>query len=268
MPLTTINNTTSEVLGGIHPPSDIAPIQQATGGIPGEIYFAIVILAITTIACMVILHLIVAIWGSPVLKAASSRTSGNAIIQQFQNSKIGSLLLAPISCGAIRHAKVSDGTLITTPHGINNLSGHSFVNSWNLLGISIPTFLMGGISRLREKGIYTRDQLIYLTTPQLNKDTQAPEIILNPYDNLITDSYNFNIFTDILEKSKTPNYINLQIEHTGDFINSVNQHYTESEITKEVQSYLMTIKNTFGNTIIITAIAVFIVALAMYMLGV
>lgn len=259
MSLTLTNNTT-----GIHP----APLQetaQQVGTISGEAYFAVVIISLSIIACLLILYLIIRIWGNPIIKAASSRTSGSAIIQHFQNSKIGSLLLAPINCGAIRHAKVSDGTLITTPHGINNLSGHSFVNSWNLLGISIPTFLMGGISKLREQGILTRDHLTYLVTPQPKEGKLLPAQ-LDRFGNIITEAYDFNDFGDILKKSRNPSYINLQIEYVGDFIQSVNQHYTESEITKEVQSYLMKFRDGFAATLILTAVAVFIVGLAIYIL--
>ncbi|PWB55609.1 MAG: hypothetical protein C3F06_02435 [Candidatus Methanoperedenaceae archaeon] len=243
-------------------------MSQQAGTISGEAYFAIVIISLTIIACLIILYLIVRIWGSPIFTAASSKTSGNAIIQHFQNSKIGSLLLAPINCGAIRHAKVSDGTLITTPYGINNLSGHSFVNSWNLLGISIPTFLIGGISKLREHGIFTTDHLKYLTTPQKNPDNESEffQAKLDRYKNIITEAYDFDNFHDILEKSKDPTYINLQIEYVGDFIQSINQHYTESEITKEVLSYTMKFRDGFAATLILTSVAVFIVGLAIYII--
>jgi hypothetical protein len=273
MSLNLINNTT----GGIHPEplQQTAQAAQQAGTISGEAYFAVVIISLTIIACLIILYLIVRIWGNPIFKAAASRTNGSAIIQHFQNSKIGSLLLAPINCGAIRHAKVSDGTLITTPHGINNLSGHSFVNSWNLLGISIPTFLMGGISKLRERGILTRDHLTFLVTPQPKPTTEPlpegekPQMAsaqLDRFKNIITEAYDFDNFQDILKKSKNPTYINLQIEHVGDFIQSVNQHYTESEITKEVQSYLMKFRDGFAATLILTAVAVFIVGLAIYII--
>lgn len=265
MPLNLTNNTT-----GIHP----EPLQQAAqqaGTISGEAYFAIVIISLTIIACLVILYLIIRIWGSPIFKAAAARTSGSAIIQHFQNSKIGSLLLAPINCGAIRHTRVADGTLITTPYGINNLSGHSFVNSWNLLGISIPTFLIGGVSKLRERGIFTTDHLTYLVTPQPKPQTEGKEPEFYPakldrFKNIITEAYDFDNFTDVFEKSKDPIYINLQIEYVGDFIQSINQHYTESEITKEVQSYLMKFKDGFAGTLILTAVAVFIVGLAIYII--
>lgn len=279
MPLELMNTTEA---AGIHPPEIAQQAQQAAGGIPGEIYFAVVILSITAIAVLLIIYIIIRLWGSPILKAAEAKTSGNTIIQHFQNSKIGSFILGPLACGAIRHKKISDGTLITTPHGINTLEGLSFINSWSLLGISIPTFLIGGVSKLRERGIYTRDHLEYLTTPQPipgdpaqppteGNEPQPPKLALAQIDrfkNIITEAYNFDDFNDILKNSKDPKFINLQIEYVGDFIPSMNPHYTEAEITLEVQANMISFKNPFIATIMFTAIAVFIVAIGMYILGV
>ncbi len=231
-------------------------VTQSTSGMDGLLYFIMLFFFIGIIMSMLVFYLIIRIWGNPILKAASSRKSGDAIIQHFQNSKIGTFLLAQISCGAIRHKKISDGTLITIANGINNLEGHSFINSWNLIGISIPTFLMGGISKLRQIDVLTSNQLTDIVE-------KIPE---NRFKNIITESYDFNDFEGIIKKCHDPNYINLEIEHTGDFIESVNQHYTESEITKEVQSYIMKFKDGFAGIIMITAIAIFIVAIAMYVL--
>ncbi len=130
---------------------------------------------------------------------------------------------------------------------------------------------MGGISKLRERGILTSEHLTYLVTPQEKPQTEGkePELIpaqLDRFKNIITEAYDFDNFQDIIKKSKNPAYINLQIEYVGDFIQSVNQHYTESEITKEVQSYLMKFRDGFAATLILTAVAVFIVGLAIYII--
>jgi len=223
---------------------------------PGEWYFGIVVIFLLILVSILVIYLIIRFWGNPILVAASSRRTGDAIIQHFENSRIGIFKIAPIGQGAIRHKKIADGTLITTPGGINNLNGHSFVNSWNLLGISLPTFLIGGVSKLRQAGIRTRNELECLI--QVTPDMR--------YNNLISESYNFNDFAGILLKSKDPAFINLEIEHVNDFIESVNQHYTESEITKEIRSYIMKLSDGFAGMILMTAIAIFIVALAIYIM--
>jgi len=266
MPLEFINNSTA----GIHPEgAGLIPLQNTIppGYISGEAYFIIIIISLAAMACLTVIYFIVRVWGNPILKAAEARTSGNAIIQHFQNSKIGSFLISPLSGGAIRHKKVSDGTLITTPHGINTLGGLKFVNSWNIIGISIPTFLVGGISKLREMGVYSKADLKYVTTPQKNQE-EKEIILLDKNENLIKESYNFDDFKDLILKSRNPSFINLQIEFVGDFIKSVNQHYTESIITIETRIATIKHKDGFGATIIITAVAIFMIAIALYILGV
>lgn len=223
---------------------------------PGEWYFVMMIFFLLVLVSMLVIYLVIRIWGNPIMKAAESRRTGDAIVQHFENSKIGILKNAPIGQGAIRHKKISDGTLVTTPGGINNLAGHSFVNSWNLLGISIPTFLIGGVSKLRQMDVRTRGELENI----IELDNQKR------FNNLITESYDFNNFEDVLIKSKRPSFINLEIEHVNDFIESVNQHYTESEISKEVRSYLMKLGDNFVGIMMTTAIALFIVGLIIYIL--
>lgn len=242
------NVTAAEVIRPVSLPDPTA--------MPGEWYFVMLVGFLLILVSMLVIYLVIRLWGNPILKASESRRTGDAIVQHFENSKIGILKNAPIGQGAIRHKKISDGTLITTPGGINNLEGHSFVNSWNLLGISIPTFLIGGISKLRQMGIRTRSELENVV--QSNPDAR--------YNNLIIESYDFNDFQGILTKSKEPAFINLEIEHVNDFIESVNQHYTEAEITKEVRSYLMKLTDGFAGVIMMTAIAIFIVGLAIYIM--
>jgi len=258
--------TETPVVGGIHPITEEAV--KSVGTMSGEWYAVICLSIIVAMAVITISYLVIYVWGNPIMKAASSRKSGKAIIQHFQNSKVGVLLLASINCGAIRHNDISEGTLITTPYGINSLTGHTFVNSWNIIGISLPTFLIGGVSKLRELGIHTRKQLEYITTPQEdeNDKTIVHNASLDINANLITEAYNFDNFEEVLYKHNNPKYINLQIEHVGDFIESVNQHYTESEITKEVKSYTMGKGNGFAGIMMITAIAIFLVAIALYVL--
>lgn len=243
-----LGNATTEV---IRPSSIPDPTAM-----PGEWYFGMLVVFLLILVSMLVIYLVIRLWGAPILKAAESRRTGDAMVQHFENSRIGILKNAPIGQGAIRHKKISDGTLITTPGGINNLYGHSFVNSWNLLGISIPTFLVGGISKLRQMGVRTRAELEHIISHDANRR----------FTNLITESYDFNDFKDILTKSKEPAFINLEIEHVNDFIESVNQHYTESEITKEVRSYLMKLNDGFAGVILMTGIAIFIVAIAIYIL--
>jgi hypothetical protein len=131
--------------------------------------------------------------------------------------------------------------------------------------------LIGGISKLRECGILTAEHLTYLVTPQPKPSTEGQEqefvqAQLDRFKNIITEAYDFDNFEDVLKKSKDQTYINLQIQYVGDFIQSVNQHYTESEITKEVMSYLMKFRDGFAATLILTAVAVFIVGLAIYII--
>ena len=248
----------------VHPPGYVDPTLWS-----GELYWALVIFLGSLIFILVIGHIIISIWGSPILKAKSAHTSGKAIVQHFENSRIASLKLANIGGGAIRHDKIEDGTLVAIPKGINNLHGLALVNSWNLTGISLPVFLMGAITKLRQAGITTREMLEHsfydiMVDDKGNAFRQLKDDA-KMYDNLIVESYNFNDFKDTLKKAKDPNMIPLEIEHTNDFIESLNQHYTESEVTKEVKSYLLANPDTFPKTIVFTAIAILIVAIAMYM---
>lgn len=222
----------------------------------GEIYTFMIFIFVGIILMLFIFWLIIKIWGNPIMVAKVSHSSGEAIIQHFENSKIGTLKLAEIGGGAIRHRKIADGTLIAIPKGINNLDGHSFVNSWNLTGISVPPFLMGAITKLRQYGYLTR---------QILEDAISQKPTLKDA-NLITEAYDFNDFKDIEKKSKISTLIPLEIEHTNSFIEPVNQHYTEADITKEVKSYFMGIPDNFIQIYLMTCIGIFIVAIAIYFL--
>jgi hypothetical protein len=261
MPLIPMLPGSTPIPEPIHPAGYVDPSLWS-----GELYWAMVILFGSILFTMVILHIVIMLWGNPILKAKSAHTSGKALVQHFENSRIAVLKLASIGGGAIRHERIEDGTLITIPKGINNLQGLALVNSWNLTGISLPIFLMGAITKLRSIGITTR-ALLEGTTERTYKDSTGNEIpVLDLHANLITDSYDFNDFNDIIKKSKEPNLIPLEIEHTNDFIEAMNQHYTESDITKEVKSYLLTNPDNFGRMIVFTGIGILITAIASYFL--
>lgn len=256
----------------------------------GLLYAIILFTFIGIIVVLTVLFLIIKIWGSPISTAAQASLSGRAIVQHLENSKIGSLKLAKIGGGAIRHQKIEDGTLITIPKGINNLDGHPFVNSWNLTGISVPTFLIGAITKLRQFGYSTKDHLesaINLNESmrepllkewqnaiatkndddQISIEKKLADIPDIRHTNLIRESYNFNDFNDVLRKAQSPKCIPLDIEHVNDFIPSVNQHYTESKIAKGVNAYLITHPDNFFHVIIFTGIGVFIAGLGIYFMG-
>ncbi len=272
-------------------PQNVPDIAKATevavNTYSGEIYAIMLFFFIGLIVIFVILLLIIKIWGNPINVAKSASLSGKAIIQHLENSRIGSLKLASIGGGALRHQNIEDGTLIAIPKGINNLEGSPFVNSWNLTGITVPTFLIGAITKLREYGYLTRQKLqdaidqnkalratllselqIAITSKDEKNQKDLESKLQETPDienvNLITESYDFNNFSDIIKKSKSPTLYPLQIEHTNEFIQPINQHYTEADITKEIKSYMMGIPDTFGRTFLLTGIGIFIVALAIY----
>lgn len=259
------------VIGGQPTPTPPAPVIHPPGWVDptlwsGELYWGLVLFFGAIIFVLVIGHIMIWIWGNPILKAKSAHTSGKAIVQHFENSRIAVLKLAKIGGGAIRHDRIEDGTLIAIPKGINNLQGLALVNSWNLTGISLPVFLMGAITKLRQYNITTRAMLEGATTTMYPDEEGADRPVLDAHANLITESYNFNDFKDTLKKAKEPNMIPLEIEHTNDFIESINQHYTESDITKEVKSYLLVNPDKFGGVFIATCIGILIAAIAIYML--
>lgn len=247
MPLNTVNN-----------PPVVPGAQLPPGMFEGSTYFIVSGFLVSILIALFILWLIVKVWGSPIITAKAARSGKEAIIQHFENSKIGSLKLAKLGAGALRHKNADDGTLITTTKGINNLSGLPFANSWNLAGITVPTFLIGAITKLRHLGYKTRDDLEAAS----RKDEEFKD------KNIIAEAYNFDDFHDLINKSEHPKKIPLEIEHVSDFIENVNQHYTESDITKEIASYLMGIPNNFIKTMLTTGITIFVVSLGMYfMLG-
>lgn len=245
-----------EIPGSGVTPVPIRPhvVDPSTLPYDGGVYFAVTAFLASILLIMVIFWIIIKVWGSPIIDAKSARISGDAIVQHFENSRIGTLKLARIGGGALRHRKVEDGTLITIPKGINNLGGLPMVNSWNLTGISVPVFLAGAITLLKKRRVSSKDELESVLEKQ-------PE---SRYSNIITDSYNFNNFKDVIDKSKEPNKISIEIEHVSDFIQNQNQHYLESDISKEVKSYTMGLNENFAGVFITTAIGLFIVALGIY----
>lgn len=258
MPLLPLGNDAPAPAPIVHPPGWVDPTLWS-----GELYYGLVIFFGSIILILGIAHILIWMFGNPMLKAKSAHTSGKAIVQHFENSRIAVLKLAKIGGGAIRHDRIEDGTLIAIPKGINNLQGLALVNSWNLTGISLPIFLMGAITKLRQFNITTK-AMLEETTKQINPITNQP--FLDAHANLIRESYDFNDIKDVIKKAKEPNMIPLEIEHTNDFIASINQHYTEADITKEVKSYIMSNPDTFGRTMIFTGIGILITAIGIYML--
>ena len=254
MPLVPVNEP-------IRPPDVIDPT-----AIPGEWFAGIVFILGILIFILIIFWILIKVFGNSILIAKSSRFSGDAIIQHFENSKIGQLKLAALGGGALRHKNIADGTLLTIPKGINSLDGLSFVNSWHLVGISIPIFLIGGITKLKQMGIQNRDQLKKIAGFEVPAENMTNEIVADQHKNLIDGVYNFNDFKELIQKSKNPELIPLEIEHVSDFIYSINQHYTEAIITKEIRSIYMLVQDNFSKTLISTAIAVLIVSIAIYFL--
>lgn len=227
----------------------------------GELYFVMLVVMGVIVVCLILFWIIIKIWGEPILKFKSAR--GQALIEHFENSKIGTLLIAGIGGGALRHKNVADGTLITIPKGINSLEGTSFVLSWHLTGMSVPVFLIGAINKLRQLKIFTRKELEDKITGDIENKIVPTDPQLK-FKNLIDDSYNFNSFEDILYKSNNPSLIPLEIEHISDFIESINQHYTESIIEKEKRSAFMQEYDPFESVLMATAIASLIVAIGVY----
>lgn len=243
-------------LNPVNSPPVVPGAQLPPGMFEGSTYFIVSGFLISVLLILFVLWLIIKVWGGPIMTAKAARSGKEAIIQHFENSKIGFLKLAKLGAGALRHKNIDDGTLISTSKGINNLSGISFVNSWNLSGITVPTFLIGAITKLKHLDYNTRDDLAAAS----KKDETFKD------KNIIAEAYNFDDFQDIINKSEHPKKIPLEIEYVSDFIENVNQHYTESDISKEIASYTMGLKNNFGTVMLFTGITVFIISIGIYFL--
>lgn len=232
------------------------PVEQATAMMPGEWLAIIIFFFGSIILFLIVLWAITIIWGNPINTAKNSRLSGDAIIIHFETGKNAFLKLSQVMAHAFRHRKVSDGTLLAIPKGVNYLGAHQVVISWGLLGMSVPIFLLGAITRLKSLNYATREQLnaAVTATPKFKQI------------NLIDDGYNFNDFKDVIHKSQNPILLPLEIEHTSDFVQSINQHYTESEVNKELDSYLMNNPDDFAKVILLTTVCVAIIGVILWLL--
>jgi len=250
-----------------HPTPPLPPIGDVAGTMPGMWLLIIVFLFGTIILILVVAIIAVKIWGNPMLVAKSSRLSGDAIIEHFEAGKNGFLKLARIEGHAMQHREVKDGTLITIPQGISNLDGHHVILSWGLFGVGVPIFLLAGITKLKSLGFNTRAEIEAVAEAKPSEEKPADEITQDFRSvNLITEGYNFNDLRDVVTKSKSPVYLPLEIEHTSDFVRNVNQHYTEGDVSDDLEAYQTTIEDDFGRTIFLTAISVLVVSVAMWLM--
>lgn len=235
------------------PPPALEPIGNT---MPGLWLIIIVFLLGTIILILVVAYIAVMIWGGPMLKAKTSRLSGDAIIEHFETGKNGRIMTAPVEGHAIVHREVKDGTMISLHQGISNLDGHQVAVSWGLFGVTIPIFLLAGITKLKSLGYNTRDEV--LEEIGVNEGLKAA--------NLIDGGYNFDNFEDILIKTKSPVFFPLEVEHVSDFVQNVDQHATEGDVSDELEAYAISNEDDFGKIMFQTAIAVLIIAIAMWLM--
>jgi len=245
-----LSNTTQAI-----PPPPLPPLETVST-MPGMWLLVIGFLFGIIILILVVSYIVVNIWGYPMLVTSKSRISGDAIVQHFETGKNGRLKLARIEGHALRHTQIKDGTMISIPQGVHNLDGHHIVLSWGLFGVSIPVFLMAGITRLKKMGYNSREDV----EKTISENPELKKI------NLISGGYNFSDFKRVLQKSKSPVYMPLEIEHTSDFVENVNQQYTESDVNKELDSYMMNIEDDFGKIIFLTGIAVMLTSVGVWLM--
>lgn len=219
---------------------------------------------------ILIAYIFIFVFGQPMSVAKNAATQGS-IIQHFNTSKSSVMKIATIAGDAFRYKSIRDGTVATSAKSVCNLGGRNIVLTFANLGVTIPIYLLGGVSILVHNGINNindlRKKLSYTeiyTEKRVNPDTLEEETVevgrgTKLKNEVVIEGYDFENFENLLKQSKEEKLIPLVVEAVPDFVDrNISADYTEKKIKIK---QMMMIKQEPGNgdTLKIMAIVIGVV---------
>ncbi len=241
----------------VPPQEAVTPIGSM---ISGEWYFLILLLMGVCIAALFIVFILIYIFGYPIIVSQKAKLKGAVIIEHFEDSRNGKFLPLFHSGQTLSSDGEKAGVILTTINGINVLNNQNVGLSYSLTGFTIPPLFAAACTKV------TNEKIINLYEIDRLKDSIEDKTVFetNIFDK---EAYNFNSFSDIVRKTEKNNCIGIDLTVIPNFVKNINQYYTEADVQKEVLSTTLNFKDGFGAIMMQTAIAIFIIAVAFYILG-